>query len=212
MSVPAQTYNTLAADLRAYFERGNPSDTAVYDQIPRLIMMGQLRLTKESKTLITTTALQNTMLIGQPFISKPTNWRNVESFSLRKIDGDSQPVFNRHFSFGEYYWPNPILTGTPIYYSDVDYQTWKVYPTPDAAYDFLILCQEPTPISDLIQTNFFTQYAYDVLLHACMLEGWVFLKNAAMVAQEQTYYDRLLQGLTFEQDERSSDQSQGDNK
>lgn len=210
MSIPAQTYDTLKDDMRSYFERGNPSDTKVYEQIPRLIMMGQLRLTKESKTLITTSVLTNTMQIGQPIIAKPTNWRNLESFALRLQDGSSQPVFDRKYSFCRLYWPQPILTGTPIYYADYDYQHWLLAPTPDFAYQFEILCQEPTPISDLIQTNFFTQYAYDVLLHACLLEGWIFLKDMQKIQFEQTYYDRLLQGLTFEQKERASDQSQGD--
>lgn len=211
MSIPAQTYNSLADDIKSYLERGNPGDTTVFNQIPRFIMMGQLRLTKESKTLVTTTVLQNTMSAGNPSIAKPALWRNVESFSLRLPTGLSQPVFNRHFSFCTYYWPDPTLTGTPLYYADSDYQHWIVVPTPDSAYPIEVLCQEPTPISDLVQTNFFTQYAYDVLLHACLLEAFLFMKDMARVQVEQGIYDRLLQGLTFEQDERKSDKSQGSN-
>lgn len=210
MSVPAQTYNSLVDDIRAYLERGNTSDTSVYDQIPRLIMMGQLRLTKESKTLITTNVLQNTLTVGNPIVAKPALWRNVESFSLRLVSGLSQPVFNRLYSFCTFYWPNPSLTGTPIYYADADYEHWIVVPTPDYAYPIEVLTQEPTLISDLVQTNFFTQYAYDVLLHACLLEAYVFLKDANRMQAEQTLYDRLLQGITFEQDERKSDDSQGE--
>lgn len=212
MAVPAQTYNTLADDLRKYLERGNVGDTTVYDQIPRLIMMGQLRLTKESKTLVTTTALMSTMAAGTNVIAKPTLWRNVESFALRNADGEVQPVYNRHYSFCRYMYPDDTVRGTPIYYADYDYQHWLLTPTPDAAYDFEVLCQEPTPISDLVQTNFFTQYAYDVLLHACLIEAWDFLKNTQMMQAEQTTYDRLLQGLTFEQDMRKKDESQGSNE
>lgn len=211
MSIPAQTYNSLTDDIRNYLERGNPGDTKVFEQIPRFVMMGQLRLTKESKTLITTNIMQNTMTPGNPIIAKPALWRNVESFSLRLPTNYSQPVYNRHYSFCTYYWPNPALTGVPEYYADADYEHWIVVPTPDLAYPIEVLCQEPTLISDLVQTNFFTQYAYDVLLHACLLEAYTFLKNAAMVQSEQTLYDRLLQGITFEQDERKSDESQGSN-
>lgn len=212
MAVPAQTYNSLAEDMRTYLERGNPADTTVYDQIPRLIMMGQLRLTKESKTLVTTTALMNTMAAGTNIISKPVNWRNVESFALKTVLGQVQPVYDRKYSFARYMYPDETVRGTPVYYSDYDYEHWLVTPTPDAAYDFEVLCQDPTPISDLVQTNFFTQYAYDVLLHSCLLEGWTFLKDAARVQIEQGIYDRLLQGLTFEQETRKSDESQGDNE
>lgn len=217
MSAPAQTYNSLTDDLRTYLERGNPADTTVYDQIPRLIMMGQLRLAKESKTLISTTALQSTMVAANDVIAKPANWRNLESFAIRLPDGTSRPVYCRHYSFCRYYWPDRTITADfsdtsiELYYADYDYQHWLIVPTPQAAYDFEVLCQEPTPISDVVQTNFFTQYAYDVLLHACLLEGWIFLKDTAKMQAEQTIYDRLLQGISFEQEERKSDESQGSN-
>lgn len=211
MAAPAQTYNSLLDDLKTYFERGQLSDTSVYAQIPRLVMMGQLRLAKEAKTLVSRVPLTDSMTPGNPIIQKPAYWRNTESFNIGTGAGlvVRTPLYLRSYEWCRMYWDTPADTAQPKYYADYDYEHWLIAPTPDLAYPFEVNCQlEITPITDINQTNFYTQYAYDVLLHACLLEGWLYLKDTAKIQQEQSYFDRLLQGLTFEQDLRKSDKTE----
>lgn len=211
MAPPAKTYTTLIADMTTYFERGEVSDVSVYAQLPRLSMMGQLRLAKEAKTLISRVSLTSTMTIGNPIIDKPARWRNTESFNFGSGVALSTrtPLYIRSYEWCRLYWPDPAETDVPMYYSDYDYQHWLVAPTPDRAYPFEVMIQEEIePVSDVVATNLYTEYAYDVLLHACLLEGWLYLKDPAKIQMEQTYYDRLLQGITFEQDLRKTDKTE----
>jgi len=177
-------------------------------------MMSQLRLAKEAKTLISRVVLTSAMVAGQPIIAKPARWRNTESFNFGTglTLTTRTPLFLRDYSFCRWYWPDPAVLGQPEFYADYNYENWLLVPTPDTAYPFEVICQEEIePITDTVQSNFYTQYAYDLLLHATLLEAWLYLKDWTKVQSEQGYYDRLLQGITYEQTERKTDKSQGNN-
>ena len=82
-------------------------------------------------------------------------------------------------------------------------------PTPDDDYTFeLVYFDRPEPLSDENQTNWYTQYAPDLLLYACLLEAQPFLKLDARTAQFQSLYDRALKMLANESMRRMSDNTQ----
>ena len=90
------------------------------------------------------------------------------------------------------YWPNSSLTGTPLYYSDTDYQHWYLAPTPDQAYSFEVLYYERiAPLSSTNQTNWLTQYAPNAMLYGTLLQAMPFLKNDARAIFQQKYTEAI---------------------
>lgn len=207
------TYDSLVADLKAYLDRGEVTDVTVYDQIPRLIMNGEFRLAKESKTLLSLKALTSTLTVGSSIVSKPAYWRNTDSVVIGTGTGFNitKPLFLRPYQYCRMYWSDTTQRGEPKFYADYDFEHWFVVPTPDQAYPIEVISQDKdTPLDSSHQTNFFTNYAPDILLHACLLEADIFLKNFEQVPVRESYFDRLLKGLTFEDEERKTDKSESE--
>jgi hypothetical protein len=95
------------------------------------------------------------------------------------------------------------MTGVPRYFADYDYEHFFIAPTPDIAYPFeLSYYERPTPLSPSMQTNWTTQYAPQLLLYASLLEAMPFLKTGERMAEFQALYDRALQGVMKEDQER----------
>jgi hypothetical protein len=103
-------------------------------------------------------------------------------------------------------WPNRTLTDTPKYYSDYDFNNFFIVPTPDIAYPFEInFYQRPIPLSETNQTNWFTQFAPDMLLYAALLESAPYLKNDQRIPIWKDYYLQASTSIKVENKERVND-------
>jgi hypothetical protein len=115
-------------------------------------------------------------------------------------------VFPRAYEYLRQYWPNPTPTDTPRFYADYDYSHWLISPTPDAAYPFEVLYYELPPLlDDSNQTNWFTEYAPNVLLYASLLEATPFLKNDDRIPVWEGFYNRSIAALNGEDIRQISD-------
>ena len=208
----ATTYTSLIDDMQRYMERGGVDDPNVYEQLPRFIMLAQKRLVKEAPDIVSTVPVTSIMEAGNPIIGKPARWRKTISFNMGTGTGYNTRVaiYERPYEFLRLYWSDPTQTGIPLYYADYDFEHWLVAPTPSLVFPFEVLIQEePGPLDDSNQTNFYTQYAPDLLLHAALLESTMFLRRADLMQAEQAFYDRLLQGYGAEDAQRKDgDRSQ----
>lgn len=205
------TYNSLTADIKNYLERGGVTDAAVLAQIPSIIQLAQVRITREAKGLVTQKALTSTLVIGAPVIQKPAYWRSTTSFSIGVGTGFNtyKTIFLRTYEYCRNYAPDPTVREEPKFYADYDFEHWLIVPSPVLAHPFEVLENDfVTPIDATLQTNFWTKFMPDLLLHACLLECQVFLKNREVVDGQTAYYDRLLKGITFEDELRKMDRSQ----
>lgn len=205
------TYTTLTDTLKNYLERGGATDDVVNEQLPSIIQLGQVRLTREAKGLITQTAQTGAMEAGNPIVQKPAYWRNTKSFNFGTGTGFNTRKFLylRSYEYCRLFWPDPTASQEPQFYADYDFEHWLVVPTPVLAHPFEVLEDDfVQPIDDSNQRNFWTKYAPDLLLHACLLECQVFLKNRDVVDNQSAYYDRLLKGVNFEDELRKVDRSQ----
>lgn len=207
------TYDSVIADLKNYLERGGVKDPSVLAQLPSIVQLGQTRLNREAKGLITQTPLTSTMNAADPIVQKPAYWRNTKSFNFGTGTGFNtrNTLYNRTYEYCRMYWPDPTQTGTPKFYADYDYEHWLIVPTPTLAHPFEVIEDDfVVPIDAANQRNFWTKFAPDLLLHACLLECQVFLKNVENVPPQGSYYDRLLKGVNFEDELRRLDRSQKD--
>ena len=201
----SMTYSSLLVDVRRYLERGftQESDQIVYDQLPRLITLGERRIARELKIEGFIRAVTTPLSIGVAVYLKPDRWRDTVSMSV-----DNLPLFARSYEYIRNYWPVENQTAAPAYYADYDFQHWIIAPTPIAVKTLEILYYEqPRFLGDDFQTNWLTEYAPDVLLYATLLEATPFLKSDERIQTWQAMYDRAAQALNGEDLKRIMDRS-----
>lgn len=205
------TYNVLTESLKRYLERGGVKDPEVLAQIPEIIRFGQTRLNREAKGMTTQMAVTSTMTPGQPIVTKPAYWRNTKSFSIGTGTGfnEYKTIFLRTYEYARKYASPSGTSAEPEFYADYDYEHFFVSPAPLLAYPFEVIEDDyVVPIDVTNQTNFWTKFNPDLLLHSCLLECQVFLKNREVVDNQTAYYDRLLKGVNYEDELRKMDRSQ----
>lgn len=103
-------------------------------------------------------------------------------------------------SFINEFLPNRTTTGTPKYYANWDNDTIVLAPTPDATYTVeLAYNAQPTGLSSSTTTTWISNNAPEMLLYACLVEAFKFLKNPQMVQMYESYYMQALQPFVGEQ-------------
>lgn len=197
------TFTTLQEDIRRYLERGATyaSDPVVYEQIPRLINLAERRISRELKVQGFINVVTGTFAVGQAVYSKPDRWRDVVSMNIGTGANNNtrKVLFSRSYEYLLSYWPDRTSTDEPVFYSDYDYDHWLIAPTPDAEYPFEILYYELPPLlDDVVQTNWLTEYAPQLLLYGALLEATPFLKNDERINVWQQMYDRAAAMLNGE--------------
>lgn len=189
------TFTTLQEDVRRYLERGSSyaSDPVVYDQIPRLINLAERRIARELKIQGFVNVVTGTLQAGVSVYAKPDRWRDTVSINIGTgVNNNTRKVlFTRAYEYLLNYWPDRTATDRPLFYADYDYEHWLYAPTPDADYPFEILYYELPPLlDDVVQSNWLTEYAPQLLLYGTLLEATPFLKNDERIPVWQSMYDR----------------------
>jgi len=199
------TYDSLLVDLRRYLERGftQESDQIVYDQLPRLVTLGERRIARELKITAFIRAVTTPLQAGVSVYAKPDRWRDTVSMIT-----NGRPLFVRSYEYIRNYWPDPEEVSTPEFYADYDFQHWLIGPTPDTDSTIEILYYEqPRLLAPDFQTNWGTEYAPDLLLYAALLEATPFLKNDERIQTWQGMYDRAAQAVNGEDLKRILDRA-----
>tara|TARA_B100001094_G_C18090567_1_gene750187 strand:+ start:452 stop:1141 length:690 start_codon:yes stop_codon:yes gene_type:complete len=115
-------------------------------------------------------------------------------------DNDRITLEKKDSSFINEYWPNRTSTGIPKFYANWDNDTIILAPTPNAAYTVeLAYNAQPTGLSSSTTTTWVSNNAAELLLYACLVEAFKFLKNPNMVQMYETYYKQALQPFVGEQ-------------
>lgn len=196
----AMTYTTLQDDVRRYLERGQPSDTSVYEQIPRLINLAERDIARKLKIQGFINVVTSTLQAGVSVYAKPDRWRRTISMEYGVAGGNERaPLFTRDYEYCRNYWPDSDDTATPEYYSDYDYQHWLIVPTPVIDLPWQIMYYEQPPyLDDSTQTNWLTEYAPQALLYGALLQAEPFLKNDERIGTWQAMYTSAVNDLNVE--------------
>lgn len=201
------TYNTLVLQIQSYL---NNLNAEVLAQIPNFIAQAEQRICRESKNIGLEQYVTSAFLPGNNVIPKPGRWRRTITLNYGSGPGFNtrNQMYLRTYEYCRSYWSNPTQQAAPLYYSDYAYTHILIAPTPDLAYPFeLAYLELPEPLSLLVQTNFLTNYAPDVLLYACLLEAIPYLKNDERIPVWQGLYDRGLASLNSQDDARVVDRT-----
>lgn len=174
------TYTSLYNQVVSYLDR---EDVATQEQIPEFIYQAQQYLALACKTIGVESSVVSSFIPGQSVYQKPANWRR--NIAMNAGSGANfntrNPVLLRTYEFLRAYTPDSAdatKRALPRFYSDYQFTNFLVAPTPDQAYPFeYIFLQIPDPVTLTNQTNWWTNFAPQVLLNATLLEAMYFLKN-----------------------------------
>ncbi len=203
------TYDGLVNQVQAYMER---NDIALVDNIPVFIMLAQVRMSIEGKTLgireFVTNQPGSPLSANNPVLTKPANWRTTESFYIGT--GLNQnvrfPLQTVSYEVLRQYAPDDTYVSQPLYYSDYGFNNWIVGPTPDMDYPYEIsYFQQITPIDSTNQTNWFTQNVPHILLFATLAEAIPFVKTDERLQIFEGKYQAAMQPYKIEDVERKVD-------
>jgi len=150
------------------------------------------------------------LTVGNPFVAVPGINITQDAFtrSVQIYTDGATPVreylIQKDVTFMNEYWPNRDSTGKPKYYANWDQDRLYLAPTPNSAYKIeLALNKQPTGLSSSNTTTWVSTNAPKVLLYACLVEAYRFLKGPDnMLQYYEQGYQQALQGLLSEQNGR----------
>ena len=207
------TFTELQTQIRSYTEvdSGVLSDTIVNDFIEHT----ENRILRDIDLSVFHSQQYSNLTTSSPFLTLPGgSTQTPESFILIRsvhiypASGTAVRDFleQRDLTFMNEYWPNRTSTGTPKYWSNWDFNTIYLAPTPDSAYNVeLGISRLPSRLSSSNSTTWVGNNAPTLLLYGCLVEAFKYLKGPVEMLQlyEQSY-QKALQELGVEQQGRRS--------
>ena len=182
-------YNSLVNQIIQYFKR---TDIDFRSQIPNFIQQAVNRIYLEVKNIGFETVVNGNMVIGNPILIKPANWR--ENITLNITDNRFAPAQVRFLDlrtkeYCQTVWPHPTQTAKPEYYADSGYGNIYIAPTPEYAYPFEWIFLSVPLFSIQNPTNFLTERYSQLLLYTSYLEAALFVKEDKLADfAEKNYY------------------------
>ena len=205
------TYSELVTQIREYTETDSNVFTTVI--VNDFIEHAELRIFRDVDLDVFRKYQTATLTSGDPFISMPgaipTDFEFARYITIFSPSGslggltDNERVYlqKKDTSFISEYAPNRTSTGIPKYYANWDNDTIILAPTPNAAYTIeLAYNAQPTGLSSSNTTTWVSTNAPQMLLYACLVEAFQFLKGPDNMLQTyERYYQQALQPFAGEQ-------------
>lgn len=210
-------YQSLTTQIMNY---ANRTDAFFTSQIPFFIDQAINRLYTEAKSIGFQTITGGTLTIGQPLLEKPQNWRETVSFQINTGTAQSSYLQLRSYEFCTTYSPNALEAAwnQPQFYADYQQPSAGVLgslylaPTPDQAYPYQLISLAIPVFNATNPTNFITATQPALLLYACLLEMTPFLRSDERIPVFESLYNRALQDINRETEERYVDRYAKRNK
>ena len=208
----AYTLDNLRTEIRSYTEvdSGVLSDTI----LDTIIKNAENRIYRDADSDDNRFYATSSLVTGNRYVTIPSDLRFIRYVQLKNTAGDQRFLEKRDTSFiSEFYDTPSTQSGFPKYYSNWDAEFWVVAPTPDSTYEItLAYVKQPTSITNTTTpaaapaaTNgtYVSNKYQDLLLYACLVEAYGYLKGPADMLQ---YYEgsfrRALQSYAIEQQGR----------
>lgn len=207
MPTLSYTWTTLRAALQAWPHSSNADYVANLDHI---IGAGELRLVRDLNLEIFDHSTTLVVDAGERLIQKPGNLIATRSLrvgpetfyliteeedvvgledgsggillesAVDAADTRTAPLEQRSWDWCQEFAPDPVQTGRPRYFNELNDTQWEVVPTADQRYG--VLCRYVRRPTDLLSssepnaTSWFSRAVPDALFAACLMEAEHFLK------------------------------------
>jgi hypothetical protein len=206
-------YTTLTNQILSYSNRNEPAFVAA---IPDLINQAMSRIYSEAKAIGFQKVVNGNMVGGTATILKPQDFKECINFqyTVPGISPFSTFLLERTYEFCITYAPNPLLIGAPIFYStdlivppnNVAPAQFFIAPTPNNNYAYQLTYISFPPIFNVQNpVNFLTDKYPNLLLYACLVEAVPFLKSDERVPVFESLYNRALQSVNNDTQNRYID-------
>ena len=188
----AYTLANLQSDIRNYTE----VDSSVLSDslLNTIIKNAENRIYREVDSDDNRFYATSNLLSGNRYVTIPSDLRIIRYVQLTDSDGNQVYLEKRDTSFmAEYYNTPSVQSGLPKYYGNWDANYWVVAPTPDDTYLItLAYIKQPDSITtspSSTQGSYVSNKYQDLLLYACLVEAYGYLKGPADMLQyyEQSY-------------------------
>ena len=197
------TFSELLNDIRSTTE---VSSSDFDTQLPRIVNRAETRLIKELDDFGLNTLTSIVVSINNPVVSLPSGTRIVRNLNVLVSASVSAPagtadakvnLLPRTQEFIFDFWPYVSASvGEPKYYAMQTNTNIYIAPTPEQTYAAeLTFVQRPVTLSDSNPTNYFSDFCYDALFYACMIESSFYLKSFDTVQLWQAEYKNAIDGL-----------------
>lgn len=201
----AFTYDGLKEAIQDYAEN---SETTFVNNLPIFIRAAEERILKSVQLNLFVRQLDGSMTADNPYLAVPSDF--LAPIFLEVIQtgiaqgptyGAREPLEFKEMSYIETYTPDPATKGLPKYYANYDFGNFRVAPTPDADYKFVIqymyrpasLTAVATPATD---TTWLSRNAELSLLYGSLVEAYVFMKGEPdMMTMYDKRFSESLSGL-----------------
>lgn len=194
------TYTSLTAVIQSYAE---DSDVDYVANIPDFIAKAETRILRDLDLELFEQWVQVTVSGSDRLVTKPTDAVEINDVWIRTPSGLKWTELpRRSFEYCLAYAPIESEEAQPRYYSEYDEDFIYIVPTPDQSYTAgnarVRATIRPTGLSASNENTWLGDKMADLLFHACMIEAWDFLKNAAKVQGAATKYQSLIPSLSRE--------------
>jgi len=191
------SYSFLKTDLINTTE----NDSSEYEsQISNIVERAESRLMKELDDFGLDNYSSFSFTAGDPIVTVPEGTLVVRNVNYKtSASSNITPLLQRTYEYAIDYFPHASAsTGTPRYYSRKNNTEIYVVPTPASALTGEIqTTKRPLALSSATGTsattsNYFSEFCYNALFDACMVESMIFMKNFSLVpAMEQKYQSSI---------------------
>jgi hypothetical protein len=193
-------YSFLKTDL---INTAENDSTEFANQIPKFVEKAEDRLVKELDDPGLDNFASFTFTASSPTVSLP-----VDSLVVRNVSFTTStsslitPLLQRTYEYAIDYWPYASASvGTPRYYSRKNNTSIYIVPTPTSALSGEIqYTRRPIPLSSATGTsattsNYFSEFTYNALFNACMVEASKFTKSWDIVQVWESSYTNSVDAL-----------------
>ena len=202
----AYTLSNLQTDIRNYTE----VDSSVLSDsvLSTIIKNAENKIYRDTDTDDDRFYATSNLQAGNRYVTIPTDLRIIRYAQLTDSSGNQVYLEQRDTSFmAEYYDTPGTSSGLPKYYANWDANYWVVAPTPDNTYAItLAYNKQPASITDSpgsTQGTFTSNKYQDLLLYACLIEAYAYLKGPSDMLQYYSQaYQQAQQSYAIEQQGR----------
>jgi len=178
-------YTYLVNDIIESTENDN-SDFA--SAIPKFVNRAELRLTTDLDDYGLVTYTSVAVSSGKNTIILPSGTRIIKNVNINNA-GTKINLVQRTDEFINDYWSVSASTGTPEYYARRNNTTILIAPTPVSTVDGIVAhISRPVTLSSASDTNYFSDFCYNALYNASMIEALLFMKNYEAISVYESRY------------------------
>ena len=209
----AYTLDNLRTNIKDYTE---VDDTVLSNTVlDTIIKNAENRIYRESDSDDNRFYATSTLVSGNRYVTIPSDLRIIRYVQLKDGSGNQTYLQKRDTSFmSEFYSTPGTASGLPKYYGNWDANFWLVAPTPNSNFEITLAYVKqpvsltsttlPTTANPASNVGTYVSNKYqDLLLYACLVESYGYLKGPAdMLQYYEASFRRAMQSYSIEQQGR----------